>query len=70
MIFRFKLFFWLLLFIPTIFFSQEILISDGEKYSCLEAKKQKNVLTGEPEIVYDTKDFWKELDHYRLFNNI
>jgi hypothetical protein len=27
-------------------------------------------LTGEPEIVYDTKDFWKELDHYRLFNNI
>ncbi|MFL2620712.1 MAG: PKD domain-containing protein, partial [Flavobacteriaceae bacterium] len=29
MIFRFKLFFWLLFFIPTIFFSQEILISDG-----------------------------------------
>ncbi len=54
----------------TYFLSGKILISDGEKYSCLEAKKQKNVLTGEPEIVYDTKDFWKELDHYRLFNNI
>ena len=54
----------------TRFLSGKILISDGEKYSCLEAKKQKNVLTGAPEIVYDTKDFWKELDHYRLFNNI
>jgi hypothetical protein len=54
----------------TKFLSGKILISEGEKYSCLEAKKQKNVLTGEPEIVYDTKDFWKELDHYRLFNNI
>ena len=54
----------------TYFLSGKILISDGEKYSCLEAKKQKNVLTGEPEIVYDTKDFWKELDHYRLFNTI
>ena len=54
----------------TYFLSGKILISDGEKYSCLEAKKQKNVLTGEPEIVYDTEDFWKELDHYRLFNNI
>ena len=54
----------------TYFLSGKILLSDGEKYSCLEAKKQKNVLTGEPEIVYDTKDFWKELDHYRLFNNI
>ena len=54
----------------TQFLSGKILISEGQKYSCLEAKKQKNVLTGEPEIVYDTKDFWKELDHYRLFNNI
>jgi len=54
----------------TRFWSGKILISEGQKYSCLEAKKQKNVLTGEPEIVYDTKDFWKELDHYRLFNNI
>ena len=54
----------------THFLSGKILISEGQKYSCLEAKKQKNVLTGEPEIVYDTKDFWKELDHYRLFNNI
>ena len=54
----------------TRFLSGKILISEGQKYSCLEAKKQKKVLTGEPEIVYDTKDFWKELDHYRLFNNI
>jgi hypothetical protein len=54
----------------TYFLSGKILLSEGEKYSCLEAKKQKNVLTGEPEIVYDTKDFWKELDHYRLFNKI
>ena len=54
----------------TQFLSGKILISDGQKYSCLEAKKQKKVLTGEPEVVYDTKDFWKELDHYRLFNNI
>ena len=54
----------------TYFLSGKILLSDGEKYSCLEAKKQKNVLTGEPEIVYDTKDFWKELDHYRLFNTL
>ena len=54
----------------TQFLSGKVLISNGQKYSCLEAKKQKKVLTGEPEIVYDTKDFWKELDHYRLFNNI
>ena len=54
----------------THFLSGKILISEGQKYSCLEAKKQKNALTGEPEIVYDTKDFWKELDHYRLFNTI
>ena len=54
----------------TYFLSGKILLSDGEKYSCLEAKKQKNVLTGYPEVVYDTSDFWKELDHYRLFNNI
>jgi len=54
----------------TKFLSGKILLSDGQRYSCLEAKKQKNVLTGEPEVVYDTEDFWKELDHYRLFNNI
>ena len=54
----------------TQFLSGKILISEGQKYSCLEAKKQKNVLTGYPEVVYDTSDFWKELDHYRLFNNI
>tara|TARA_Y100000310_G_scaffold150830_1_gene150324 strand:- start:144 stop:1298 length:1155 start_codon:yes stop_codon:yes gene_type:complete len=54
----------------TKFLSGKVLLSEGEKYSCLEAKKQKNALTGGPEIVYDTKDFWKELDHYRLFNNI
>ena len=45
-------------------------MSEGQRYSCLEAKKQKKVLTGDPEVVYDTKDFWKELDHYRLFNTI
>tara|TARA_Y100000310_G_scaffold64151_1_gene59689 strand:- start:998 stop:2152 length:1155 start_codon:yes stop_codon:yes gene_type:complete len=54
----------------TQFLSGKILISEGQKYSCLEAKKQKKVLTGHPEVVYDTTDFWKELDHYRLFNNI
>jgi nitrogen fixation protein len=54
----------------TQFLSGKVLISNGQKYSCLEAKKQKKVLTGEPEIVYDTEDFWKELDHYRLFNTI
>ena len=54
----------------TQFLSGKILISEGQKYSCLEAKKQKKVLTGDPEVVYDTQDFWKELDHYRLFNNI
>ena len=54
----------------TQFLSGKVLMSEGQRYSCLEAKKQKKVLTGDPEVVYDTKDFWKELDHYRLFNNI
>ena len=54
----------------TKFLSGKVLMSEGQRYSCLEAKKQKKVLTGDPEVVYDTQDFWKELDHYRLFNNI
>ena len=54
----------------TQFLSGKVLMSEGQRYSCLEAKKQKKVLTGDPEVVYDTKDFWKELDHYRLFNTI
>ena len=54
----------------TKFLSGKVLMSEGQRYSCLEAKKQNKVLTGDPEVVYDTQDFWKELDHYRLFNNI
>ena len=54
----------------TQFLSGKVLMSEGQRYSCLEAKKQKKVLTGDPEVVYDTKDFWKELDHYSLFNTI
>jgi hypothetical protein len=54
----------------TKFISGKVLLSEGKKYSCLEAKKQKKVLTGEPEVVYDTEDFWKELDHYRLINHV
>ena len=30
----------------------------------------KKELTGEPEPIYDTDDFWKELDHYRLINEL
>lgn len=50
----------------TRFISSKILLSGGKRYSCIEAKRQKIELTGEPEVVYDTADFWKELDHYRI----
>ena len=43
-------------------------LSEGKKYSCYEAKKIKKELTNQPESIYDTEEFWKELDHYRLFN--
>ena len=52
----------------TTFLTGKILLSGGKKYSCLEAQKAKKELTGQPELVYDTPDFWKELDHYRLIN--
>jgi len=54
----------------TRFLSGKILLSEGKKYSCYEAKKAKKELTAKPELVYDTKDFWKELDHYRLINEL
>ena len=52
------------------FLTSKILLSEGKKYSCYEAKKLKKELTGEPEPIYDTDDFWKELDHYRLINEL
>tara|TARA_R100000008_G_scaffold73859_1_gene52424 strand:+ start:1951 stop:3195 length:1245 start_codon:yes stop_codon:yes gene_type:complete len=52
----------------TMFLSGKILLSQGKKYSCREAQKAKKELTGAPEFIYDTDDFWKELDHYRLIN--
>ena len=54
----------------TKFLSGKILLSEGKRYSCYEAKKAKKELTTHPELVYDTKDFWKELDHYRLINEL
>ena len=54
----------------TTFLSGKILLSEGKKYSCYEAKKAKKELTTQPEMVYDTEDFWKELDHYRLINDL
>jgi len=54
----------------TKFITGKILISEGERYSCLSAKKAGKVLTNVPEDVYDTDEFWKELDHFRLFNRI
>jgi hypothetical protein len=54
----------------TKFLSGKVLLSDGKKYSCYEAKKAKKELTGAPEVVYDSNDFWKELDHYRLINDL
>ena len=52
----------------TKFVTGKVLLSEGKKYSCYEAKKAKKELTNQPELVYDTEEFWKELDHYRLFN--
>ena len=54
----------------TKFLSGKILLSEGKRYSCYEAKKAKKELTAQPELVYNTTDFWKELDHYRLINDI
>ena len=54
----------------TKFLSGKILLSEGKKYSCYEAKKAKKELTPNAELVYDTSDFWKELDHYRLLNEL
>jgi hypothetical protein len=54
----------------TKFLSGKILLSEGKRYSCYEAKKAKKELTTQPELVYDTPDFWKELDHYRLINDV
>jgi hypothetical protein len=54
----------------TKFLSGKILLSEGKKYSCYEAKKAKKELTPSAELVYDTSDFWKELDHYRLLNEL
>ena len=54
----------------TKFLSGKILLSEEKKYSCYEAKKAKKELTTQPEVVYDTEDFWKELDHYRLINDL
>ena len=35
-----------------------------------EAKKAGKELTNQPELIYDTDEFWKELDHYRLINEL
>lgn len=50
------------------FLSSKILLSEGQKYSCHEAKKAKKPLTGMPENVYDTEKFYHELDYYRIIN--
>jgi len=54
----------------TKFVTSKVVLSEGKKYSCYESKKQKKELTGAPELIYDTADFWKELDHYRLINEV
>jgi hypothetical protein len=54
----------------TKFLSGKVLLSGGKKYSCREAQKSKKELTGAPELIYDSDDFWKELDHYRLINEL
>lgn len=54
----------------TKFFSGKVLLSGGKKYSCYEAKKAEKELTGDAELIYDSVDFWKELDHYRLINEL
>jgi len=52
----------------TKFVTGKVLLSQGKKYSCYEAKKAEKELTSQPEVIYDTEEFWKELDHYRLIN--
>lgn len=52
----------------TKFLSSKILLSEGQKYSCHEAKKAKKPLTGAPEKVYDTEKFYNELDYYRIIH--
>jgi len=52
----------------TKFLTSKVILSEGKKYSCYEAYLRKKELTGNPESVYDSEDFWKELDHYRLIN--
>jgi len=52
----------------TKFVTGKVLLSQGKKYSCYEAKKAGKELTSQPEVIYDTEEFWKELDHYRLIN--
>ena len=54
----------------TKFLTGKILLSEGKKYSCFEAKKAGKELTNQPELIYDTDEFWKELDHYRLINEL
>ena len=54
----------------TKFLTGKILLSEGKKYSCYEAKKAGKELTNQPELIYDTDEFWKELDHYRLINEL
>ena len=54
----------------TKFLTGKILISQGKKYSCYEAKRAGKELTNQPELIYDTDEFWKELDHYRLINEL
>ena len=54
----------------TKFLTGKVLLSEGKRYSCYEAKKAKKELTVDPEPIYDTDDFWKELDHYRLINDL
>jgi hypothetical protein len=54
----------------TSFLTGKILLSKGKKYSCLQAKNEKRELTNKPELVYDIPEFWKELDHYRLINEL
>lgn len=53
----------------SVFVSSKILLSEGQKFSCYEAKKQKKPLTGGVEPVYNTEDFWKELDYYRIIQH-
>ena len=50
------------------------LTEHGNMFSVLpyykQAKKAGKELTSDAEPVYDSGDFWKELDHYRLINEL